>query len=144
MTLSKYQLERADITELEQGRRVWIEQDREDHRKMRTMGDLLQGRVYAATEYWEGLRKRMTEFQGGGSMSGAGYPQPAAVPLDPHPEHGVLCDCDDCDEAVKRLLRDCGILPKGSRDWGAFTVERAHATGRVRLPARYRRDESDV
>ena len=148
MTLSRYQLERTDLTVmLEQGRRVEGELFAENHRNLQTMGELLKARMFGSTEYAIGLRKRMTNYvQGGETKSGetadnsSRYRPPEP---DPHPEHGVLCDCDDCDEAVKRLLRDCGILPKGSRDWGAFTVERAHATGRVRIPARYLRDESD-
>ena len=28
-------------------------------------------------------------------------------------KHGISCPCDACDEAVKKLLRACGVLPKG-------------------------------
>lgn len=140
MGLSKYQLERVDLlVEIEQGRRVEGELFRESHRKMETMGELLKARMFGSTEYAIGLRKRMTDYNT--------YNAKDKVPPirneypDPHPEHGVLCDCPDCDEAVKRLLRDCGILPKGLLDYKALTAE--PITGRIKVPTRYRRDESD-
>lgn len=29
----------------------------------------------------------------------------------PRIQHGIYCPCDGCEAAVKRLLRDCGVLP---------------------------------
>ena len=105
------QLQREDlITTLEQGRRVEVELFQEKHRGLRTMGELLKSRMFGATEYAIQLRKRMTDYLSGGAGV-AGDAQAPAFP-DPHPEHGVLCDCDDCTEAVKRLLRACGVLPR--------------------------------
>ena len=139
MTLSKYQLERTDLTVMiEQGRRVEGDLFAENHRNLQTMGELLKARMFGSTEYAIGLRKRMYAYE-----SGVGRP-PEPYP-DPHPEHGVLCDCDDCDEAVKRLLRDCGVLPKGRSDRDVMTLaeEIEARAGRLKVPLRYRRDESD-
>ena len=142
MGLSRYQLERTDLTTIiEQGRRVEGDLYAENHRSMQTMGELLKARMFGSTEYAIGLRKRMTNYvQGGRSKSqvtGLAPPE-----LDPHPEHGVLCDCQDCDEAVKRLLRDCGVLPKGG--YHRLELVRERIEGRLRVATRYRKDESDV
>ena len=115
MTLSRYQLERTDLTVmLEQGRRVEGELFAENHRNLQTMGELLKARMFGSTEYAIGLRKRMTEYVTKDidwTVSGDALAFKDVTVEDPHPEHGVLCDCDGCTEAVKRLLIDCGILP---------------------------------
>ena len=108
MSLSKYQLERGDLTvTIEQGRRVENELFAENSRGLRTMGELLKARMFGATEYAIQLRKRMTDYVRW------------SLPQDTQPikgvpwvKHGIDCPCDDCDEAVKRLLRDCGVLPR--------------------------------
>ena len=157
MTLSKYQLERTDLTVmLEQGRRVEGELFAENHRSLQTMGELLKARMFGSTEYAIGLRKRMVKYASGkGAASSAGRVLRPEAPRtgsrepfpDPHPEHGVLCDCPDCDEAVKRLLRDCGILPKGkdlnAADWDWAVSGGAVTFRRHRTEPRYQRDESD-
>ena len=159
MTLSRYQLERTDLTVmLEQGRRVEGELFAENHRNLQTMGELLKARMFGSTEYAIGLRKRMTNYVQGAGRRGyydATKPgrrwsetsahvgdRPPPEP-DPHPEHGVLCDCDACSEAVKRLLRNVGILPKGQPDRASLIAETMADWYRLKIPARYRRDESD-
>lgn len=104
MTPHEYALlTRTDlITLVEQ--RPWIAaelRDENNRNRMTTLGDVLRGRREISRRQvvrWERRHKYM--------------PQPPRY-VDPHPEHGVLCDCDDCNEAVKRLLIDCGVLPKG-------------------------------
>jgi hypothetical protein len=129
------QLQREDlITTLEQGRRVEIELFQEKHRGLRTMGELLKARIFGATEWAISLRKRMTNYldragEGRGSsvtaadehpsseMGGRGIethsrPDPAAGP------HSWPCDdpfCQPCEDGVKRLLRDVGIIPRKGR-----------------------------
>jgi hypothetical protein len=134
MSLSRYQLERADLTTtIEQGRRVEIDLFQENSRGMRTMGELLKARMFGATEYALSLRKRMMDYQ---------HQQPGPVIVAAKQvKHGIECPCDDCDLAVKRLLRDCGVLPKGKPNWASFTVE--PESERLKMPARYRKDESD-
>lgn len=106
MSLSRRQTERADLTvTIEQGRRVEGELFAENTRGIRTMGELFRARMFGATNYAISQRKRMMAYVEGGPTLAERHP-------DPHPEHGVLCDCYDCDEAVKRLLRDCGVLPR--------------------------------
>lgn len=88
---------------------------------------------------------RPTTVQGGGTaLPVARAPEASHRPPepDPHPEHGVLCDCPDCDEAVKRLLRDCGILPKGQPDRLDLVTDPL-AWFKLKAPLRHRRDESD-
>jgi hypothetical protein len=150
MSLSRYQLERADlITEIEQpldslnrwgrGSRVEREQFQENHRGIRTMGELLKARVFEGTQWAIDLRRRMFKFQGGGSppvtrgTTAARSPEPHKFPCeDPY--------CMPCAEAIKRIFRDLNLLPKGNH--GAdYTVD--PITGRLKVPLRYRRDESD-
>ena len=130
--LSKYQLERADLTvTIEQGRRVEGELFAENSRGLRTMGELLKARMFGATEYAINLRKRMTNYnrmndyrwvtglndvQGGGAVTEAD-PGRQVVGRSPEP-HSWPCDdpfCQPCDDAVKRLLRDVGVLPRKGR-----------------------------
>ena len=108
--LSKYQLERADlITTIEQGRRVETELFAENSRGLRTMGELLKARLFGSTQWAIDLRDRMLKFQGGGANSGS-----AARALPPEPHQWPCGDpyCQPCEDAVKRLLRDCGVLPR--------------------------------
>jgi len=106
MSLSRYQLERTDlIVEIEQGRKVEREQFAENHLSMRTMGELLWQRNFNQREAVLAQQRR-DEY----------------VPLISTPEmrsawvrHGIECPCDGCLEAVKRLLIDCGVLPRGKR-----------------------------
>jgi hypothetical protein len=115
MTLSKYQLERADLTvTIEQGRRVEGELFAENHRNLQTMGELLKARMFGATEYAINLRKRMTKFQGGRGNTGPGPLQATSPPE----SHSWPCDdpfCQPCEDGVKRLLRDVGVLPRKGR-----------------------------
>jgi hypothetical protein len=109
------QLQREDlITTLEQGRRVEVELFQEKHRGLRTMGELLKARMFGATEYAMNLRKRMTNYvQGGGDSRGLTEPK-SRGPRPPEP-HQWPCDdpfCQPCEDAVKRLLKDVGVLPK--------------------------------
>jgi hypothetical protein len=135
------QLQREDvITTLEQGRRVEVELFQEKHRGMRTMGELLKARMFGATEYAINLRKRMTQFvQGGGENERPGH---SLVSRPPEPHQWPCQDpfCDPCDRATKRLLRDLNLLPRGNRgiDYTAEPI-----SGRLKVPARYRKDESD-
>ena len=111
MKLSRYQLERADLlTTIEQGRRVEIDLFQENNRNMQTMGELLKARVFGSTQWAVNLRKRMNDYVRWG-------PTPVTPGKGiPWVRHGIECPCDDCDEAVKRLLKDCGVLPtKGGK-----------------------------
>jgi len=153
VSLSRYQLERGDLTViLEQGRRVEGDLYAENHRTMQTMGELLKARMFGATEYALSLRKRMTYHaqRGGGTgqskdtaLSGTGHPRSDnAVSAPPPPEpHQFPCEdpyCDPCNEAIKRLFRDCGLLPSGKPDRD-LTDE--PFTGRLRVPTRWRKDD---
>jgi hypothetical protein len=123
--LSKYQLERADLlTTIEQGRRVETELFAENSRGLRTMGELLKARLFGSTQWAINLRKRMTNYvQGGRGMVSGESPERSLsksheTPRPPEPHQWPCGDpyCQPCDDAVKRLLRDCGILPrKGGR-----------------------------
>jgi len=106
MTLSRRQLERTDLlTEIEQGRKVEVELFRENTRSIDTLTNLLENRVFGKRQEvrkWE----RWNEY----------------VPLVSTKEmrsywvrHGWDCPCDGCLEATKRLLIDCGVLPRGKR-----------------------------
>jgi hypothetical protein len=128
------QLQREDlITTLEQGRRVEVELFQEKHRGLRTMGELLKSRMFGATEWAISLRKRMTKFQGGvedlrssrpdtpsrpsvGHLGSSGYIK--MLPNRPPEPHSWPCDdpfCQPCEDGVKRLLRDVGVLPRKGR-----------------------------
>ncbi len=101
MSLSRYQLERADLTvTIEQGRRVEREQFQENTRNpLSTMGDLFRQRRFEARN--AALREQRRQLhQAGKEIQAATFVK-----------HGVMCLCDDCDDAVKRLLQDCGVLP---------------------------------
>jgi hypothetical protein len=131
------QLQREDLlTTLEQGRRVEVELFQEKHRGLRTMGELLKARMFGATEYAINLRRRMTNYVQGGGVAGASEGKPARGyrPPEPHqwPQgqgaimhpgaaaqlreiHQWPCDdpfCQPCEEGVKRLLKDVGVLPR--------------------------------
>jgi hypothetical protein len=115
--LSKYQLERADLTvTIEQGRRVENELFAENSRGLQTMGELLKARMFGATEYAINLRKRMTNY-----VRGEDSPQrsdPTVIAEAPPEPHSWPCDdpfCQPCEDGVKRLLRDVGVIPQGKR-----------------------------
>jgi hypothetical protein len=112
--LSKYQLERADLTvTIEQGRRVENELFAENSRGLRTMGELLKARLFGSTQWAIDLRKRMTNYvQGGSAAQGVA---PLSVISSPPEPHSWPCDdpfCQPCEDGVKRLLRDVGVLPR--------------------------------
>jgi hypothetical protein len=143
MSLSRYQLERADLTTvIEQGRRVEREQFQENHRGIRTMGELLKARVFEGTQWAIDLRRRMFKFRGGGAASGLIASGGSARARPPEP-HKFPCEdpyCMPCAEAIKGIFRDLNLLPKGNH--GAdYSVD--PITGRLKVPARYRKDESD-
>jgi hypothetical protein len=110
------QLQREDlITTLEQGRRVEIELFQEKHRGLRTMGELLKARMFGATEWAINLRLRMTKFQGGGTYAQAAHEVSPRTGYRPPEPHSWPCDdpfCQPCEDGVKRLLRDVGVLPR--------------------------------
>jgi hypothetical protein len=107
MSLSKYQLERADLTvTIEQGRRVEQEVFRENGRfTVSTMGDLLRQRYF-------GQRVNVLNWER--AYSWRQLHPPAARSLPPEPHQWPCGDpyCQPCDDAVKRLLRDVGVLPR--------------------------------
>ena len=107
MSLSRYQLERADlITVIEQGRRVEREQFQENTRNpLSTMGELFRQRRFEARN--AALREQRRQLHQAGKVIQAAT----------FVEHGVMCLCDDCEAAVKRLLQDVGVLPnrKGAK-----------------------------
>ena len=123
MSLSRHQLERADLTvTIEQGRRVEHDLFQENSRGIRTMGELLKARVFGATEYAMSLRKRMTQYvQGGGVRLAPTGALSATRPPEPHPD------------------LDCEAAPR--RAWLEYTPE--PLIGRLKVPTRYRKDESD-
>jgi len=93
--LSKYQLERADLTvTIEQGRRVETELFAENSRGLRTMGELLKARLFGSTAWAIDLRKRMLKFQGGKGHGARGEPGTTSQkrghetprPPEPHPD----------------------------------------------------------
>jgi hypothetical protein len=108
------QLQREDlITTLEQGRRVEVELFQEKHRGLRTMGELLKARMFGATEYALSLRKRMTTY----SSRVHHYDDRGRLVayLDTPEPHQWPCDdpfCQPCEDTVKRLLKDVGVLPR--------------------------------
>jgi hypothetical protein len=135
--LSKYQLERADLlTTIEQGRRVENELFAENSRGLRTMGELLKARLFGSTAWAINLRKRMTNYVGQGPIVSTGgntvAPRPKSLPHTDVQGGGATADvaksvttplnphqwpcgdpyCQLCDDAVKRLLRGLGVLPR--------------------------------
>ena len=127
MSLSRYQLERADLTViLEQGRRVEGDLYSENHRTMQTMGELLKARVFGSTPWAVGLRKRMIDYSGGRKDS---LPQKAPRGTEGRPgfDSPRLHPDLDAEEAPRSHL-DLVVDP---------------LIGRLKVPARYRRDESD-
>ena len=121
--LSKYQLERADLTvTIEQGRRVEGDLFAENSRGLQTMGELLKARMFGATEYAIQLRKRMTNYvQGGGASAHGAIGTRTRLPE----PHSWPCDdpfCQPCEDAVKRLLRDVGVTPRryDAEFWRAY------------------------
>jgi hypothetical protein len=147
------QLQREDlITTLEQGRRVEVELFQEKHRGLRTMGELLKARVFGATEWAISLRMRMTNYRAGVGEHGS-YPdgdvtprprqRHSTTPSTPAP-HKFPCEdpyCEPCTEAIKRIFRDLNLLPSGNPDRASYTAD--PLTGRLKVPSRYRKDESD-
>ena len=103
--LNRRQLDRTDLaTEIESGRRVETAQFEDNSRNsLRTMGELLNQRYFNGrvrelrTQRWEAYHE-------------ANKPVPY---VDHNPRHGPWCPCDACTDAVKRLLRDVGVLPRG-------------------------------
>ena len=117
MNLSRHQLERADLlTTIEQGRRVEVELFQENSRGIRTMGELLKARVFGSTPWAQSLRKRMTNYVRGGGVAHSSAGATARVgghrSPDPHPWPCEDPYCQSCDDAMKRLLKDCGVLPR--------------------------------
>jgi hypothetical protein len=113
------QLQREDLlTTLEQGRRVEVELFQEKHRGLRTMGELLKARMFGSTQWAINLRKRMTNYVQGGGNSVSAAAEDRGVSDGPGrlPEpHVWPCDdpfCQPCEDAVKRLLRDVGVIPR--------------------------------
>jgi len=128
MSLSRYQLERADLTViLEQGRRVEGDLYAENHRTMQTMGELLKARVFGSTPWAVGLRKRMTDYSGGRKVS---LPQKAPRGTEGRPGFDS-----------PRLHPDLDA----EEDWRPSHINLVvePLIGRLKVPARYRRDESD-
>ena len=133
MTLSRYQLERTDLlTDIEQGRKVEIALFRENTRSMDTLGDLLTHRWFSKTEDIRLWQKHQDHVPG-----------PPVFQAGENP-HRFPCEdpfCWRCEAGVKRLLRDCDLLPTGSYYMAGFSIE--PKSQRLRVPTRYRRDESD-
>ena len=128
MSLSRYQLERADFTViLEQGRRVEGDLYAENHRTMQTMADLLKARMFGATEYAISLRKRMTNYHRGRTDS---LPQKAPRGTEGRPGFDS-----------PRLHPDLDA----EEDWHPSHLNLVvdPLIGRLKVPARYRKDESD-
>ena len=128
MSLSRYQLERADLTvTIEQGRRVEAELFAENTRGMRTMGELLKARLFGSTVWAVSLRKRMTNYDGGRKVS---LPQKAPRGTEGRPGFDS-----------QRLHPDLDA----EEDWRPSHLNLVvdPLIGRLKVPARYRRDESD-
>ena len=151
MSLSRYQLERGDLTVIiEQGRRVEGDLFAENHRSLQTMGELLKARMFGATEYALSLRKRMTNYVRGGAATSS--PRAAATQRvhPPEPHRG-------------RTVSLPQKAPRGTEGRPGFDSPRLHPDldaeeawhpshlnrvvdpliGRLKVPARYRKDESD-
>ena len=118
----------------ELGRRVERGLFRENTRGMNTMRDLFWQRQFKQQEEvrtWErwNAHRHATEPAYALGWRKAG----------PNP-HGIECPCDRCHQGVLRLLRDCGVLPRGEPEWTGFDV---YPDEQPFVPTRYRRDESD-
>ena len=167
MSLSRYQLERADLTViLEQGRRVEGDLYAENHRTMQTMGELLKARVFGSTPWAVGLRKRMTNYvRGGGKTDVApgasvgGITTRQAQGRDSH--RSLRSHLPEPHRGRKVSLPQ--KAPRGTEGRPGFDSQRLHPDldaeeawhpshlnlvvepliGRLKVPARYRKDESD-
>ena len=94
-----------ELTRLEQGNTVereqWVENSRNP---LSTMTDMLQQRYFSgrvAVLRWKRRNDYAQQDRENKFLTDPGMVQ-----------HGVWCPCDGCEDAVKRLLRDCGVLPK--------------------------------
>jgi len=126
--LSKYQLERADLTvTIEQGRRVEAELFAENTRGMRTMGELLKARLFGSSAWAISLRQRMINYDGGRKVS---LPQKAPRGTEGRPgfDSPRLHPDLDAEEAWHPSHLNLVVDP---------------LIGRLKVPARYRKDESD-
>jgi len=130
VSLNRRQLERTDLlTEIESGRRVEVALFQENTRSLNTLTNLLDSRVFSQREDVRKWEKRH-----------AYVPKRDITEAGPN-GHGWYCFCRRCEAGIKRLLRDCGVLPKGEPDRARVTAE--PVLERLRVPMRYRRDESD-
>jgi len=128
MSLSRYQLERADLTViLEQGRRVEGDLYAENHRTIQTMGELLKARVFGSTPWAVGLRQRMSNYGRGRKVS---LPQKAPRGTEGRPGFDS-----------QRLHPDLDA----EEDWhpSHLNLVVEPLIGRLKVPSRYRKDESD-
>ena len=126
--LSRYQLDRWDEARLiELGRRAESELYAESHRHMRTMGALLKARVFGSTPWAVGLRQRMISYDGGRKVS---LPQKAPRGTEGRPGFDS-----------PRLHPDLDA----EEDWrpSHLNLVVEPLIGRLKVPARYRKDESD-
>ena len=129
----KRQQEDVDINDFEQGRKVAIALFRENTRSLDTLGNLLTNRWFSKSEDIRLWEKRNTYV-----------PEPPVFQAGENP-HGFPCSdpwCERCDAGIKRLLRDCGVLPKGKPDIGYVAMGRAMVRQGVSR-VRHRMDESD-
>ena len=147
MTLSREFINllfRTDLeTIVEQNLWTAVEQRDENHLNPMTptLGDVFKGRDRVG--FLEGRRweRRHRYVQGGGLGRGGLQPTTKAHPPEPHKFPCEDPYCDRCNEAIKRLFRDVGLLPSGKPDRLDLTDE--PFSGRFREPAGYRKDESD-
>ena len=99
-----------ELTLLEQGRVVereqWVENSRNP---LSTMGDMLKQRYFSgrvAVIRWE---KRNDYLYTRNAQQAR---DDEFLRADGMVQHGVWCPCDGCEDAVKRLLWDVGVLPR--------------------------------
>ena len=98
-----------ELTRLEQGRTVereqWVENSRNP---LSTMTDMLQQRYFSgrvAVLRWEKRNDYAQQDREDTFLTSEGMPQ-----------HGPNHEgCEQCDEAIKRLLFDAGVLPRRNR-----------------------------